>query len=187
MSSFAGSGPTTVVWPGYLSAPGLGVALDSWDMAGRSVRNEVGELVVTAPMPSMPTGLWGDDDGSRYRSAYFDTYPGVWRHGDRVTLTSDYAMIVHGRSDATLNRNGVRMGSSDIYQAVETVADVTESLVVGVERPDGGYWRRCSCRWRRARSLTIACDRRSAPPSVKVHHRVICQTTSSKSTLCHTR
>jgi acetoacetyl-CoA synthetase len=109
-------------------------------VAGRSVRNEVGELVITAPMPSMPTGLWGDDDGSRYRSAYFDTYPGVWRHGDRVTLTSDYAMIVHGRSDATLNRNGVRMGSSDIYQAVETVADVTESLVVGVERPDGGYW-----------------------------------------------
>jgi acetoacetyl-CoA synthetase len=140
VSSFAGSGPTTVVWPGYLSAPGLGVALDSWDVAGRSVRTEVGELVITAPMPSMPTGLWGDDDGSRYRSAYFDTYPGVWRHGDRVTLTSDYAMIVHGRSDATLNRNGVRMGSSDIYQAVETVADVTESLVVGVERPDGGYW-----------------------------------------------
>jgi hypothetical protein len=84
--------------------------------------------------------ILGDDDGSRYRSSYFDTYPGVWRHGDWVTLTDDYAMMVHGRSDATLNRNGVRMGSSDIYRALETVSDVTESLVVGVERPDGVYW-----------------------------------------------
>jgi acetoacetyl-CoA synthetase len=140
VSSFAGSGPTTPVWPGHLSAPSLGVALDSWDGAGRSVRNAVGELVVTEPMPSMPVALWGDADGSRYRSSYFDTWPGVWRHGDWITITDQFSVVVHGRSDATLNRKGVRMGSSDIYQAVEPVAEVSEALVVGVEQADGGYW-----------------------------------------------
>jgi acetoacetyl-CoA synthetase len=140
VSSFAGSGPTTAVWPGYLSAPGLGVALESWDVSGNPVRNEVGELVITAPMPSMPSYFWGDTDGSRYHSAYFAEFPGVWRHGDWVTINDDHAVMVHGRSDATLNRNGVRMGSSDIYQALEGVSGVTDSLVVGVERADGAYW-----------------------------------------------
>jgi acetoacetyl-CoA synthetase len=139
-AEIAGSGPCTVVRPGYPSAPSLGVALDSWHVPGRSVRNEVGEPVVTAPTPSTPTGFRGDVDGSHYRSSYFDTDPGVWRHGDRVTLGDDYAMIVRGRSDATPNRGGVRMGSSDIYHAVETVSDVTASLVVGVKGLDGGDW-----------------------------------------------
>ncbi|MGB8404741.1 MAG: acetoacetate--CoA ligase [Mycobacterium sp.] len=140
VSSFAGSGPTTAVWPGYLSAPALGVALESWDTAGRPVRNEVGELVVTAPMPSMPIYFWGDSDGRRYRSAYFDDYPGTWRHGDWITINDEHAVMVHGRSDATLNRNGVRMGSADIYQALEAVSAVAESLVVGVEQTGGAYW-----------------------------------------------
>jgi acetoacetyl-CoA synthetase len=140
VSSFAGSVPTVPVWPGELSAPSLGVALDCWDEQGQPVRNTVGELVITAPMPSMPVELWGDADTSRYRSTYFDTYPGVWRHGDWITITERQSVVVHGRSDATLNRNGVRMGSADIYRALERLPEVAESLVVGVEQPEGGYW-----------------------------------------------
>jgi acetoacetyl-CoA synthetase len=104
------------------------------------VTDEVGELVLTEPMPSMPLYLWDDPDDVRYRASYFDTYPGVWRHGDWITVTGRGTVIVHGRSDSTLNRQGVRMGSSDIYEAVERLPEVRESLVVGLELPDGGYW-----------------------------------------------
>ena len=103
------------VWPGELSAPYLGVALDAWDESGNPVRGEVGELVITKPMPSMPVGFWNDAGGSRYRSAYFEMWPGVWRHGDWITITDHSSIIVHGRSDSTLNRHGIRMGSADIY------------------------------------------------------------------------
>jgi acetoacetyl-CoA synthetase len=91
-------------------------------------------------MPSMPLYFWNDPDGSRYREAYFTAYPGVWRHGDWITLTSHGSVIVHGRSDATLNRNGVRLGSADIHEIVEGLPEITEALVVGLEEPDGGYW-----------------------------------------------
>ena len=101
---------------------------------------EVGELVVTNPMPSMPIHFWNDPDGTRYHDSYFDTYPGVWRHGDWITLTSRGSVVIHGRSDSTLNRQGVRMGSADIYEAVERLPEIKESLVIGVEQPDGGYW-----------------------------------------------
>jgi acetoacetyl-CoA synthetase len=140
VSAFAGGSPIMPVWPGELSAPCLGVALDSWDARGRPVRGEVGELVVTKPMPSMPVAFWNDPDGSRYRDAYFGTYPGVWRHGDWITITDRGSVVVHGRSDATLNRQGVRMGSSDIYHVVEQLEEIAEALVVGVERPEGEYW-----------------------------------------------
>lgn len=140
VSAFAGGTRTVPVWPGELSAPYLGVALDAYDPDGRPVRDEVGELVVTAPMPSMPVSFWNDPDGARYRDAYFDTYPGVWRHGDWITLTGHGSVVVHGRSDSTLNRHGIRMGSADIYQSVERLPEVTEALVIGVEQPDGGYW-----------------------------------------------
>ncbi|MHB1928107.1 MAG: acetoacetate--CoA ligase, partial [Acidimicrobiales bacterium] len=140
VSGFVGSTPTVPTWPGELSAPYLGVALDAWDAEGRPVRGEVGELVVTAPMPSMPVGFWDDPDGSRYHDAYFSTFPGVWRHGDWITITDRGSVVIHGRSDSTLNRNGIRMGSAEIYQAVESLPEVAESLVVGVEQPDGGYW-----------------------------------------------
>ena len=140
VSAFVGSTPTVPTWPGELSAPSLGVALDSWDADGRPLRGEVGELVITRPMPSMPVAFWDDPDGSRYRDAYFSTYSGVWRHGDWITITDRGSVVIHGRSDSTLNRNGVRMGSAEIYQAVEALPEVTESLVVGVEQPDGGYW-----------------------------------------------
>ncbi|RMI30990.1 acetoacetate--CoA ligase [Nocardia stercoris] len=140
VSAFMGGAPTVPVWPGELSAPFLGVALDAWDEAGQPVRGSVGELVVTAPMPSMPVSFWADPDGSRYRAAYFDTYPGVWRHGDWITFTEHGSVVVHGRSDSTLNRHGIRMGSADIYQAVESLPEIAEALVIGVELPDGGYW-----------------------------------------------
>jgi acetoacetyl-CoA synthetase len=140
VSAFVGSAPTLPVWPGELSGPALGVALDAFDPEGRPVRDAVGELVVTRPMPSMPVGFWNDPEGRRYREAYFDAYPGVWRHGDWITITSRGTVLMHGRSDSTLNRHGIRMGSADIYQAVEQVPEVLESLVIGAEQPDGGYW-----------------------------------------------
>ncbi|MET7635751.1 acetoacetate--CoA ligase [Streptomyces sp. NPDC001773] len=140
VSGFAGSAATTPVWAGELSAPGLGVALAAYDETGTPVLDQVGELVVTRPMPSMPLYFWNDPDGSRYRDAYFGAYPGVWRHGDWITLTSHGSVIVHGRSDATLNRNGVRLGSADIHDVVERLPEITEALVIGAEEPDGGYW-----------------------------------------------
>lgn len=102
--------------------------------------DRVAELVVTKPMPSMPVSFWNDPDGSRYREAYFGTYPGVWRHGDWITITDRCSVLVHGRSDARLNRHGIRMGSSDIYHVVEQLDEIAEALVVGVERPGGDYW-----------------------------------------------
>jgi acetoacetyl-CoA synthetase len=140
VSAFIGGVRTVPVWPGELSAPYLGVALDAWDESGKPVRGEVGELVITKPMPSMPVAFWNDADGSRYRSAYFEMFPGVWRHGDWITITGHGSIIVHGRSDSTLNRHGIRMGSADIYQAVERLPEIAEALVIGAEQPDGGYW-----------------------------------------------
>lgn len=140
VSAFAGGVRTAPVWAGELSVPFLGVALDAFDEDGEPVRGTVGELVVTEPMPSMPLYFWNDPDGSRYRDAYFATYPGIWRHGDWITVTDRGSVLVHGRSDSTLNRNGIRMGSADIYQAVESLDEVTEALVLGIELPDGGYW-----------------------------------------------
>lgn len=140
VSGFAGTAINLPSWLGELSAPALGVALDAFDADGGSVRGEVGELVVTRPMPSMPIRFWNDPDGQRYRDAYFDTYPGVWRHGDWITISERGSVTIHGRSDATLNRYGVRMGSGDIYGPVESLPDIAEALVLGIEQGDGGYW-----------------------------------------------
>ncbi|WP_406140079.1 acetoacetate--CoA ligase [Streptomyces sp. NBC_01089] len=140
VTGFAGGATTVPVWPGELSVPLLGVALDSWDEEGRPVRGDVGELVVTRPMPSMPVYFWNDADGSRYREAYFERWPGVWRHGDWLTITDHGGMVLSGRSDSTLNRGGVRLGSADVHAVVEGLPAVHESLVIGAELPDGGYW-----------------------------------------------
>ncbi|MGW5639664.1 acetoacetate--CoA ligase [Streptomyces sp. NPDC003832] len=140
VSGFAGSAPTTPVWPGEISAPLLGVALDTFDAEGLPVTGEVGELVVTRPMPSMPLYFWNDPDGSRYHEAYFGAYPGVWRHGDWMTRTAHGSVVVSGRSDSTLNRHGVRLGSADIYAVVDELPGIRESLVIGAELPDGDYW-----------------------------------------------
>ncbi|MFE2524643.1 acetoacetate--CoA ligase [Streptomyces sp. NPDC059382] len=139
-SCFAGGVATLPVYIGELQAPGLGTDLQAWDPSGKPVIGEVGELVVTNPMPSMPIHFWNDPDGSRYRESYFEMFPGVWRHGDWITLTDRGSVIIHGRSDSTLNRQGVRMGSADIYEAVERLPEIKESLVIGLEEPNGGYW-----------------------------------------------
>jgi acetoacetyl-CoA synthase len=140
VSGFAGFVPILPVRAGEITAAYLGVALDSWDADGRSLRDAVGELVVSQPMPSMPTRFWNDGDGARYRETYFETYPGVWRHGDWVTITERNTVIVHGRSDSTLNRNGIRIGTADIYRVVEELPEVQEALVIGAEQQNGEYW-----------------------------------------------
>lgn len=139
-SCFAGAVPTLPVHIGELQAACLGTDLQSWDPQGKPLIGEVGELVVTNPMPSMPIHFWNDPDGSRYLGSYFEAYPGVWRHGDWITITDHGSVVIHGRSDSTLNRQGVRMGSADIYEAVERLPEIKESLVIGLEEPDGGYW-----------------------------------------------
>src|SRR5690606_10908630 len=107
--------------------------VEAYDEAGRSVIDQVGELVVTRPMPSMPLFFWNDPDGQRYRDSYFATYPGVWRHGDWIKITPHGSCVIYGRSDATINRAGVRMGTSEIYQAVESLPEIADSLVVDME------------------------------------------------------
>ncbi|WP_156688485.1 acetoacetate--CoA ligase [Mycobacterium sp. Marseille-P9652] len=139
-TAFLGGCPIMPIKAGELSCICLGAAIEAWTGPGQPVIGEEGELVLTKPMPSMPVYFWNDDDGSRYRGAYFDKYPGVWCHGDWITITDRGSVVVHGRSDATLNRLGVRMGSADIYTAVERLPEVRDCLVVGVEQDDGGYW-----------------------------------------------
>jgi acetoacetyl-CoA synthetase len=125
---------------GELQCRALGAAVDAFDEQGHSVVDETGELVVTQPMPSMPVFLWNDPDFSRYRASYFDMYPGIWRHGDWIRLTSRGSAVIQGRSDSTLNRLGIRVGTSEVYSAVESLAEIRDSLVLGIELPDGGYY-----------------------------------------------
>jgi acetoacetyl-CoA synthetase len=132
-TAFVGGCPVVPVYEGELQARSLGAAVEAWDPEGRSLVGEVGELVVTKPMPSMPLYLWNDPDGERYRESYFDTYPGVWRHGDWIEITERGTAIITGRSDATINRGGVRMGTAEIYSAVLGVDEVVDALVVDVE------------------------------------------------------
>jgi acetoacetyl-CoA synthetase len=139
-TAFIGASPLLPVTVGELQRPLLGVAAAAWDDDGRPVVGEVGELVVTEPMPSMPLHFWNDPDGRRYREAYFEPWPGVWRHGDWLEVTERGTCIITGRSDSTLNRGGVRMGTADIYAAVEAIPAVLDCVVLGVEEPDGGYW-----------------------------------------------
>jgi acetoacetyl-CoA synthetase len=129
--------PWLPVYPAELQTRALGVAVDSWDPEGRPLVGETGELVITKPMPAMPISFWGDDDGSRYREAYFDMYPGVWRHGDWLELTTRGSGILYGRSDATINRGGIRMGSAELYRAVLTLEEVVDALVVDLPAADG--------------------------------------------------
>ena len=139
-TAFLAGNPLTPVWMGEIPGPCLGIDVQAWDTDGRPVVGEVGELVITSPMPSMPLYFWNDPDGQRYRGSYFDTFPGVWRHGDWVEFTERGGAVIHGRSDATLNRMGVRIGTAEIYQAVERLEEVAEALAVGVESRDGSYW-----------------------------------------------
>jgi acetoacetyl-CoA synthetase len=132
-TAFVGACPILPVYAGELQARSLGAAVEAWSEDGRPLVNEVGELVITKPMPSMPLYFWNDPDGERYRSSYFEMFPGVWRHGDWIKLTDRGTAVIYGRSDSTINRGGVRMGTSEIYSAVEGVPEVLDSLVVDVE------------------------------------------------------
>jgi acetoacetyl-CoA synthetase len=139
-TAFVGGVPTLPVYRGELQARALGAPVESWDEDGNALTGEVGELVITRPMPSMPLYLWGDEDGSRYRESYFDTYPGIWRHGDWIEITERGTAIIYGRSDSTINRGGVRMGTSEIYRAVLSDPDITDALVVDIARPGTEGW-----------------------------------------------
>ncbi len=128
--------PLLPVYAGEMAAPCLGVDAAAFDGKGQPVVGELGELVIRSPMPSMPVKFWNDDDGSRYRAAYFEHYPGVWRHGDWILFTERGTSIITGRSDATLNRGGVRLGTSELYGVVEEFEEVLDSLVVHLEATD---------------------------------------------------
>jgi acetoacetyl-CoA synthetase len=132
-TAFVGANPLLPVYAGELQARCLGAAVEAWSEDGRSLVNEVGELVITQPMPSMPIYFWNDPDGSRYRASYFEMFPGVWRHGDWIKITDRGTAVIYGRSDSTINRGGIRMGTSEIYSAVESVPDVLDSLVVDID------------------------------------------------------
>lgn len=131
-------GPFQPVWRGEMAGPSLGVDVCAFDESGREVVGELGELVVRTPMPSMPVAFWGDTDGQRYRAAYFEVYPGVWRHGDWIRFSETGSCVITGRSDATLNRGGVRLGTADFYGVVDAFPEIEDSLVVHLDDPLGG-------------------------------------------------
>ena len=139
-TAFVAGCPLLPVYEGELQCRALGCAVYAWDEDGNSLDDEVGELVITEPMPSMPLYLWGDDDGSRLRDSYFAMYPGVWRHGDWIRITPRGGAVISGRSDSTINRMGVRMGTAEIYRAALSVEDVLDALVVDVPRQDSELW-----------------------------------------------
>ena len=131
VSCFVLGNPMGPVWRGEIQAKGLGLAVEVFDDSGKPVKNRKGELVCTRPFPAMPLGFWNDPDGARYKAAYFEKYPGVWRHGDWCEITEHGGMIIYGRSDAVLNPGGVRIGTAEIYRQVEQLDEVVESLVIG--------------------------------------------------------
>ncbi|MGH2903119.1 MAG: acetoacetate--CoA ligase, partial [Solirubrobacteraceae bacterium] len=133
-TAFVAGCPLLAVYEGELQCRALGCAVEAWDEQGNSLADEVGELVITEPLPSMPLFFWNDPDGERLRESYFAMYPGVWRHGDWIRITPRGGAVIYGRSDSTINRQGVRMGTSEIYRAVATVPQVLDALVVDVPR-----------------------------------------------------
>jgi acetoacetyl-CoA synthetase len=139
-TAFLGGVALLPVYRGELQGPSLGVKLESWDEDGNPVTGQVGELVIAEPMPSMPVYFWGDADGSRYRESYFEMFPGVWRHGDWLEITARGTGVIYGRSDSTINRGGIRMGTSEIYRAVLSIEDVVDALVVDIPRPGTEGW-----------------------------------------------
>ncbi|GAA1816711.1 acetoacetate--CoA ligase [Planosporangium flavigriseum] len=137
-TAFVGGVPLLPVYAGEISCRALGAKVEAFGPDAKPIVGELGELVITEPMPSMPVGFWGDEDGSRYREAYFDAYPGVWRHGDWITIDERGSCVITGRSDATLNRGGVRLGTAEFYSVVEGLDEVVDSVVVHLEDPSGG-------------------------------------------------
>jgi acetoacetyl-CoA synthetase len=139
-TAFVGGAVSLPVYRGEIQARALGAAVEAWNDDGEPVVGEVGELVVTEPMPSMPLYFWGDEDGGRYRESYFEMFPGVWRHGDWLELTERGTAIIYGRSDSTINRGGIRMGTAEIYRAVLGIEEIVDALVVDIPRPGTDGW-----------------------------------------------
>jgi acetoacetyl-CoA synthetase len=139
-TAFVGGVALLPVYRGELQGRALGAAVEAWDEEGNAVLDAVGELVVTEPMPSMPVYFWGDADGSRYRASYFEHYPGIWRHGDWIEITSRGTAVIYGRSDSTINRSGIRMGTSEIYRAVLSIDSIVDALVVDIPKPGTEGW-----------------------------------------------
>ncbi len=139
-SAFVGGNPQWPVYSGEIQCRALGCSLEAYNEEGAPVLDEVGEMVITRPMPSMPIGFWNDPEYKRYGESYFEMFPGVWRHGDWTRITPRYGVVIYGRSDATLNRGGVRIGTSEIYRAVDKVPEVKDSLVICIEKGGGEFW-----------------------------------------------
>lgn len=139
-SGFVGGNPLLPVYAGEIQCRLLGCKVEAFDEQAKPVRAELGEMVILEPMPSMPVFFWNDPDNERYRTSYFSEYPGIWWHGDYIRITERNGVIIAGRSDATLNRDGVRIGTSEIYSAVESLPEVADSLIVGLEQPGGRYF-----------------------------------------------
>ncbi len=139
-SAFVGGNPTWPVYAGEIQCRALGCALEAYDEEGKVVADEVGEMVITKPMPSMPVSFWNDPEFKRYEESYFEMFPGVWRHGDWTKITPRYGVIIYGRSDATLNRGGIRIGTSEVYRAVDKVPEVKDSLIICIEKDGGEFW-----------------------------------------------
>jgi acetoacetyl-CoA synthetase len=141
VSAFVGGCPLLPVRAGEMSCRYLGARIDAYGEDGTPVPvGQTGELVLTLPLPSMPVGFWADPDGARLRESYFERFPGVWRHGDWIRFTASGGAVIEGRSDSTLNRGGVRFGTSELYAVVDALPEIADSLVIGIEQPDGGYW-----------------------------------------------
>ncbi len=137
VSCFVLGNPVLPVWRGEIQCRGLGMAVDVFDESGQPVRAQKGELVCTKPFPAMPVGFWNDPDGSKYHAAYFERFPNIWCHGDFSELTAHDGVIIYGRSDATLNPGGVRIGTAEIYRQVEQLPEILEALVIGQDWPPG--------------------------------------------------
>lgn len=139
-SAFLGGSVLLPVYAGELQCRALGAKVEAFDDDGQPLIDEMGELVITEPMPSMPLFFWNDAENKRYKESYFEMFPGIWRHGDWVKITPKGSAVIYGRSDSTINRKGIRMGSSEIYRVVEDLPEVLDSLIIGMERPGGGYY-----------------------------------------------
>ncbi len=139
-SAFVGGNPLWPVYNGEIQCRALGCSLQAWNESGQPVVGEVGEMVITRPMPSMPVFFWNDPDFEKYEDSYFSMYPGVWRHGDWIEMTAHDGIVIYGRSDATLNRGGVRIGTSEIYRAVDQVTEIQDSMIICLERPGGKFY-----------------------------------------------
>jgi acetoacetyl-CoA synthetase len=139
-SAFVGGNPMLPVYTGEIQCRALGCSVEAFDDEGKSVKENEGEMVITKPMPSMPVFFWNDPDFKRYTESYFEMYPGIWRHGDWIEITSRNGIVIYGRSDATLNRGGIRIGTSEIYRAVDKVTEVKDSLIICIEKKGGEFW-----------------------------------------------